>query len=88
MDTSLIDKEDINTIEQVSNNEQSNDPLQTPSIVVQGEQLDDRTLLDDQGRPNVSRSPSTSTPVELDSDTSHAKVIDRYVVFFFEYILI
>jgi hypothetical protein len=79
MDTSLIDKEDINTIEQVDYDEQSSssDPLQTPSIVVQGEQIHDRALLDDQGRPNVSRSPSTSTQVELDSDTSHAKVMNR-----------
>lgn len=47
-------------------------PLQTPIILVQDEFTDDRTLLDDQGRPNISRSPSVVA--EVDTDTSHAKV--------------
>lgn len=49
-------------------------PLQKPAIVVQEDAtfVDDRALLDDQGRPNVSRTPSAI--VELDKDTSHAKV--------------
>ncbi|KAI7888680.1 carotenoid oxygenase [Mucor mucedo] len=46
-------------------------PLQTPTILVQDEFTDDRTLLDDQGRPNISRAPSVVA--EVDTDTSHAK---------------
>lgn len=47
-------------------------PLQAPTILVQDELTDDITLLDDQGRPNISRSPSVVA--EVDTDTSHAKV--------------
>jgi hypothetical protein len=56
-------------------------PLQdTPSIAVQQEDdlfVDDRTLLDNQGRPNISRTPTPSAIVTLDSDTSHAKVKEK-----------
>jgi hypothetical protein len=62
-----------------------NHPLEaaTPSIQVDASLLDDRTLLDEEGRPNISRTPSssqqTATIAEhqqpLDTDTSHAKVL-------------
>lgn len=73
-ETNII--QDTTIIEQ---NQPDNHPLEssTPTFEVAQNQLDDRTLLDDQGRPNVSRSPSTvqATAQEpLDSDTSHAKV--------------
>ncbi|GAN07383.1 carotenoid oxygenase [Mucor ambiguus] len=58
-----------------------NHPLEaaTPSSEVDASRLDDRTLLDEEGRPNISRAPSsslqTTTAAEqpLDTDTSHAK---------------
>lgn len=57
-----------------SSSDREEHPLQTtPSILVENESIiDDRTLLDDQGRPNISRAPSVV--IETDSDTSHTKV--------------
>ena len=67
-DTTIIEK-----------NKSDNHPLESsiPAFEVAQNQLDDRTLLNDQGRPNISRNPSTvQTAAQelLDSDTSHAKV--------------
>lgn len=76
MDTT---KEEQDLIQQVntmslSSGSAEDHPLQKPSIVVQEDAtfVDDRALLDDHGRPNVSRTPSTVS--ELDTDTTHAKV--------------
>lgn len=72
-------KEEQDLIEQVdtmslSSGSAEDHPLQKPTIVVQEDAsfIDDRALLDDQGRPNISRTPSAV--VELDTDTTHAKV--------------
>ncbi|KAG1080483.1 hypothetical protein G6F42_023334 [Rhizopus arrhizus] len=75
--------EDTHIRGDVDQAQHDNHPLEiaTPSIEVNSNQLDDRTLLDDDGRPNISRTPSsslqTTTVAEqqpLDTDTSHAKV--------------
>lgn len=75
MDTT---KEEQDLIQQVdtmslSSGSAEDHPLQKPSIVVQEDAsfVDDRALLDDQGRPNISRTPSAVS--ELDTDTTHAK---------------
>lgn len=74
MDTSLINKADVDSTEDVSyiEHDSTNNLLQTPSIVVQSEELDES--LDQQG---INHSPSDSTQVELDSDTSHVKVPNK-----------
>lgn len=64
---------------------QDDHPLvqENPSIVVQEEFeqdamfVDDRALLDDQGRPNISRTSTPSVLPTFDSDTSHTKVREK-----------
>lgn len=76
MDSTKEEQDLIQQVDDMSLSSSSTEehPLQKPTVVVQevATFVDDRALLDDQGRPNVSRTPSAI--VELDTDTSHAKV--------------
>lgn len=74
----LYKQEELQESSSTSTSSSTEHPLHPPAIFVQDESeqdstfVDDRTFLDDQGRPNISRTPSVI--IETDSNTSHTKV--------------
>ncbi|GAA5813399.1 hypothetical protein MFLAVUS_006877 [Mucor flavus] len=73
----LYKQEELQESSSTSTSSSTEHPLHPPAIFVQDESeqdstfVDDRTFLDDQGRPNISRTPSVI--IETDSNTSHTK---------------
>lgn len=83
MESSTLHKqEELQESSSTSTSSSAEHPLQPPAIFVQDDSeqdVDDRTFLDGQGRPNISRTPSVIT--ETDSNTSHAKVKKKNSLF-------